>query len=268
MIDGEPLYEDHPLAFRSRDYGYSFDAHVRQRAYWDVFSGAAGHTYGNHSVWQMYAPARKPVNGPLFYWNEAIHRPGATQMQYVRALVESRPYLSRVPDQSLVANALEGADHIVATRGDGYAFVYSAAGTQVHRAPGQARRGQGESVVVQPAQRRSTDAGAVRHRRLRTSSPAHPKDSAAIGSWCSTTRRAELPRRQASLHVLRRLALRPRVVLRSKTHPLADGRVRVQPELDERARRRIRQPDLAHDLERLAAACCEFGTIPWITSRP
>src|SRR4051812_37968836 len=128
VLDGEPLYEDHPLAFRSRDYGDSFDAHVRQRAYWDVFSGAAGHTYGNHSVWQIYAPGRKPVNGPLLFWNEAIHRPGANQMRYVRSLVESRPYLSRVPDQSMVVAALEGADHIVATRGDGYAFVYSPQG--------------------------------------------------------------------------------------------------------------------------------------------
>jgi hypothetical protein len=128
VLDGEPLYEDHPLAFRSRDNGYSLDAHVRQRAYWDTFSGACGHTYGNHSVWQMYAPGRKPVNGPLLYWYEAIHRPGAAQMKHVRALLESRPYLSRVPDQSLVENALEGADHIVATRGDGYAFVYSPQG--------------------------------------------------------------------------------------------------------------------------------------------
>ncbi len=128
VIDGEPLYEDHPLAFRARDYGYSFDAHVRQRAWWAVFSGACGHTYGNHSVWQMYAPGRRPINGPLLYWHEAIHRPGAAQMQYVRALIESRPYFSRVPDQSLVANALEGADRIAATRGQGYAFVYSAQG--------------------------------------------------------------------------------------------------------------------------------------------
>jgi len=83
----------------------------------------------------MYSPARKPVNGPLFYWNEAIRRPGAAQMQYVRALVESRPYLSRVPDQTLVANALEGADHISAPRGDGYAFIYSAQGRKftLHR---------------------------------------------------------------------------------------------------------------------------------------
>jgi hypothetical protein len=128
VIDGEPLYEDHPLAFRSRDNGYSLDAHVRQRAWWDTFSGACGHTYGNHSVWQFYAPGRDPVNGPLFYWYEAVHRPGALQMQYVRALLESRPYLSRVPDQGLIENALDGADHIVATRGDGYAFVYSPQG--------------------------------------------------------------------------------------------------------------------------------------------
>jgi Protein of unknown function (DUF4038)/Putative collagen-binding domain of a collagenase len=128
VMDGEPLYEDHPLAFRARDNGYSFDAHVRQRAYWDVFSGAFGHTYGNHAVWQMYTPERKPVNGPLFYWYEAIERPGAGQMQHLRALIESRPFLSRVPDQTIVAEELSGADHIVATRGDGYLFVYSAQG--------------------------------------------------------------------------------------------------------------------------------------------
>ncbi len=128
VLDGEPLYEDHPLAFRARDNGYSFDAHVRQRAYWDVFAGACGHTYGNHSVWQMFSPGKKPINGPLFFWNEAIHRPGAAQMQYLRSLIESRPFLSRVPDQSIVADALEGADHISATRGDGYLFVYTPQG--------------------------------------------------------------------------------------------------------------------------------------------
>ncbi|HWR53939.1 MAG TPA: glycoside hydrolase family 140 protein [Bryobacteraceae bacterium] len=128
VLDGEPLYEDHPLAFRAREHGYSFDAHVRQRAYWATFSGACGHTYGNHSVWQMYAPGRNPINGPLSYWYEAVNRPGAAQMQYVRMLIESRPYFSRVPDQTLVANALDGADRISGTRGDGYAFIYSAQG--------------------------------------------------------------------------------------------------------------------------------------------
>jgi hypothetical protein len=128
VLDGEPLYEDHPLAFRAKDFGYSFDAHVRQYAYWDTFSGGCGETYGNHAVWQFYKPGRKPINGPLMYWFEAIHRPGAGELQFLRALFESRPYLSRVPDQSLIAEALQGADHIAATRGDGYLFVYSAQG--------------------------------------------------------------------------------------------------------------------------------------------
>lgn len=128
VMDGEPLYEDHPLAFRAREFGYSFDAHVRQYAWWDVFAGSMGHTYGNHAVWQMYAPGRKPINGPLLYWHEAILRPGGAQMRHLRALIESRPYLSRVPAQDLVADPLDGPDYIAATRGDGFAFVYSAQG--------------------------------------------------------------------------------------------------------------------------------------------
>lgn len=129
VMDGEPLYEDHPIGFRAaRQNGYSFDAHIRQRAYWHVFAGAFGHTYGHHSVWQMFAPGRRPINGPLLYWQDAVHRPGAAQMQYVRNLIESRPFLSRVPDQSLVVDALKGADYIAATRGEGYAFIYSGQG--------------------------------------------------------------------------------------------------------------------------------------------
>jgi hypothetical protein len=132
VIDGEPLYEDHPIGFREAPrWGYSFDAHVRQRAYWDVFSGAFGHTYGHHSVWQMYAPGRRGVNGPLLPWSEAIHRPGAAQMQHLRALIESRPFLSRVPDQSLVAEPYAEGEHVAATRGDGYAFLYSGQGRAI-----------------------------------------------------------------------------------------------------------------------------------------
>jgi hypothetical protein len=116
VLDGEPLYEDHPLAFSARELGYSFDAHVRQRAYWAVFSGAFGHTYGHHSVWQMYAPGRRPVNGPLFHWDEAIHRPGAAQMAHLRWLIESRPFLtfrttpaSRTPSPAQTGSWRHGA---------------------------------------------------------------------------------------------------------------------------------------------------------------
>jgi hypothetical protein len=129
VLDGEPLYEDHPIGFRAaKENGYSFDAHIRQRAYWHVFAGALGHTYGHHSVWQMYSPGKKPINGPLVYWTDAIHRPGAAQMQHLRSLMESRPFFDRVPDQTLMVDELKGSDHIAATRGVDYAFIYSAQG--------------------------------------------------------------------------------------------------------------------------------------------
>jgi hypothetical protein len=158
VIDGEPLYEDHPLDFRSALNGYSFDAHVRQRAYWDVFAGAAGHTYGNHAVWQFYVPGGKPINGPLMYWYQAILRPGAAQMPYVRRLIESRPYFSRVPDQSIVVDTLTGADHVQATRGDGYLFVYSAQGREVDVVMGKIS---GDSVAAHWYNPRSGDAIAI-----------------------------------------------------------------------------------------------------------
>ncbi len=130
VVDGEPLYEDHPIGFRggARANGFSFDAHVRQRAYWHLLAGAAGFTYGNHAVWQMYAPGRQPINGPLMFWDEAVLRPGAAQMRHVRTLMESRPMLARVPDQALVADTLAGPEHVQAARGDDYLFVYSAQG--------------------------------------------------------------------------------------------------------------------------------------------
>lgn len=161
VLDGEPLYEDHPLAFRARDFGYSFDAHIRQRAYWSVFSGSCGHTYGNHSVWQMYAANRKPVNGPLFHWDEAIHRPGAAQMPYLRRLIESRPYFARVPDPSLITNPLEGADHIVATRGDDYALLYSPQGRKFVVNLGKISGGQLKAWWFNPRTGTSTEIGRI-----------------------------------------------------------------------------------------------------------
>ena len=60
-------------------------------------------------------------------WYKALHLPGSAQVQHARALLESRPYLSRVPDQSLiVSDPGEGTHHVQATRdADGsYALVY------------------------------------------------------------------------------------------------------------------------------------------------
>jgi hypothetical protein len=138
VIDGEPLYEDHPVSFDPKSLGYSVAADVRRPLYWDLFSGACGHTYGDHSVWQMYDPVRgKPVNTPLLPWYEAIDQPGAAQMQFGRRLMESRSFLTRIPDDTVivedrVTNCVPGAGtrRFVATRdADGtYAMVYAPVG--------------------------------------------------------------------------------------------------------------------------------------------
>jgi hypothetical protein len=102
VLDGEPIYEDHPVSFRPKDLGHSISSDVRRPLYWNLFTGAFGHTYGHHSVWQMWQPGRRPVNNPLMPWFEAINQPGAAQMQYGRWLMESRPFLTRVPDDSIL----------------------------------------------------------------------------------------------------------------------------------------------------------------------
>jgi hypothetical protein len=130
VLDGEPLYEDHPICFNVKDLGTSSAYDVREFAWLDLFSGAFGHTYGCHDIWQFYSPEREAVNGPHVYWQTAMELPGANQMKYVRRLMESHPPLTeRVPDQSLVLeNDLPAAERIQATRGKDYLFVYTAAG--------------------------------------------------------------------------------------------------------------------------------------------
>ena len=131
VLDGEPLYEDHPVCFNAKDLGTSSAYDIRKHAYLDVFAGACGHTYGCHDIWQMYAPNRTPVNGPHFPWYVALDLPGAGQMKYLRGLMESRPMLDRVPDQSLIKDAMGANDRIQATRGKDYIFVYSTQGKPV-----------------------------------------------------------------------------------------------------------------------------------------
>lgn len=128
VIDGETLYEDHPVCFNAKDLGTSSAFDIRKHAYLDVFAGTFGHTYGCHDIWQMYSPGKEPVNGPHYPWYDAINLPGATHMQYLRMLIESRPMLDRIPDQSLISDAGGANDRIQATRGKDYIFVYSSYG--------------------------------------------------------------------------------------------------------------------------------------------
>lgn len=130
VLDGEPRYEDHPVNWKPED-GWFGEFDVRQAAYWSVLSGAAGHTYGDHNIWQMWQPGRDPVSSARTPWYEALDHPGAAQMGVMRRLFESRPFLLLEPAPQALPNGVgEGAGYQVAARAsDGsYLIAYTPLG--------------------------------------------------------------------------------------------------------------------------------------------
>lgn len=133
-LDGEPRYEMMPVGFYysqvSRLDRFD-DADVRQAAYWSVFAGACGHTYGNNNVWQMWQPGRTPGLGANQAWYDSLDTPGAFQMGILRRLMESRPFkrLAPAPGMILAASASFGGKVRALCAGDGsFALVYSPRG--------------------------------------------------------------------------------------------------------------------------------------------
>ncbi|HZR21435.1 MAG TPA: glycoside hydrolase family 140 protein [Verrucomicrobiae bacterium] len=123
-LDGEPRYEDHPVNWKPQELGWFDDYDARQAAYWAVFAGAFGHTYGCHPVWQFFCQSYAPISFARRNWRQALDLPGACQMRHLRNLIESRPMLSRVPDQSILLEEKTGPEHRRACRGEGYILVY------------------------------------------------------------------------------------------------------------------------------------------------
>ena len=177
VLDGEPIYEDHPVSFNAKNLGHSIASDVRRPLYWDLFSGAFGHTYGHHSVWQMWAPG------------------AATHQQSADAVVRGHRSAGRGPDAarpradrvapvphaysgSLDHRDRTGADqrpwrgplsvHLHARRSGSYAMVYAPVGRPVHRQDEQDHGRESEGVVVQSARRQGHGHRHVReHRRAR-----------------------------------------------------------------------------------------------------
>lgn len=137
VLDAEPGYEDHPIEFKAAN-GYldAFDA--RKHAYWAVFAGAAGHTYGCHDIWQFHTPGKfPPKNIPPTPWQEAMDLPGAGQMRHLKDLLLARvTYFTRISAQEMIAagqGSIETGSHVQATRDSGgaYALVYLPTGAPV-----------------------------------------------------------------------------------------------------------------------------------------
>lgn len=132
VLDMEPCYEDHPVnpwdGKWTRQRGYFSDYDVRARIYRGVFAGGCGVTYGNHFIWQFCDPLKNPPinNGDtVIVWQQAMLAEAAGQLQFLKKLMLSRPYFSRVADQELILSEIGRTylGHIRATRDEAGTFT-------------------------------------------------------------------------------------------------------------------------------------------------
>jgi hypothetical protein len=119
VLNAEPCYESHPImneySFTRADGVSRFtDMHVRRAAYWSVFAGGAGITYGCYALWQMRREEDDAVEIPesaasaysgdtIPYWHQSLDYPGAFQIgilhRFILGLPESE---KRVPANELL----------------------------------------------------------------------------------------------------------------------------------------------------------------------
>ncbi len=128
VLDAEPSYEDIPKGLHDPNEERWQDYDVRRYAYWSVFAGSCGHTYGHNSIMQMIKPGYSTGYGrpgEEMTWYEALKAPGFSQMKHLKNLMLALPYFERVPDQSIiVGDAGKKYERLLATRGNDYLMVY------------------------------------------------------------------------------------------------------------------------------------------------
>ncbi len=128
-IDGEPSYEDIPQGLHDFSAPRWQDYDVRRYAYWAVFAGAFGHTYGHNSVMQFIRPGVNASFGAKKPWWEAMEDPGYNQMKYLKWLMLTFPFTEGINDQGIIAGQNgERYDRVIANRGNDYMLVYNYSG--------------------------------------------------------------------------------------------------------------------------------------------
>ena len=129
VLDDEPSYEDIPKGLHDPAESRWQDYDVRRYAYWSVFAGSCGHSYGHNAIMQMLKPGYPTSygsDGAEKSWYQALNDPGFSQMKHLKNLILSFPYLERIPDQTVIVGK-NGTKYnrLSATRGNDYILVYN-----------------------------------------------------------------------------------------------------------------------------------------------
>ena len=128
VLDGEPSYEDIPQGLHNPDEPRWNDKDVRRYAYWSVFAGSCGHTYGHNAIMQFVRPGIEGAyfaDGDAKPWWRALDDPGRRQMKHLKQLMLAFPYFERVSDSLVVRDNGIRYDRLLATRGSDYLLVYN-----------------------------------------------------------------------------------------------------------------------------------------------
>ncbi len=98
--DGEPAYELMPTSWPviKEFHGAGI---VRKRAYWSLFAGSFGHTYGHSCVWCMVSEKEKD-QVRTHTWFQALESPGSLQIKVLRDFLESRDLSHCIPAQEML----------------------------------------------------------------------------------------------------------------------------------------------------------------------
>ena len=125
-VDGEPSYEWILQGLHVLDQPYWREWDVRRYAYWSVFEGAMGHTYGDNAIQQFYKDKNKRgAYGVKQIWQESMHHVGSEHMGHLRKLMESVDYQNGHPaEELLLSGQKEYYERIAVFAGRDYMLAY------------------------------------------------------------------------------------------------------------------------------------------------
>lgn len=131
-VDGEPSYEWIPQGLHdpSEPFWQAWD--VRRYAYWAVFQGAMGHTYGDNSIMQFWNDAEHPGGyGAKEVWQSAMHHEGSGHMKHLADLMNSVSFMEGAPAENLLLSGQKEKYHRVSVfAGKDYILAYAYLGEE------------------------------------------------------------------------------------------------------------------------------------------
>lgn len=107
-LDAEPSYEGIVQGLHDTHEPY-WEAHdIRRYAYWSVFEGACGFTYGHNAIIQFYNGTElNPAYGVRETWKEALGAEGGLQMRILKELFYEYELYKATPHPEYILNQHE-----------------------------------------------------------------------------------------------------------------------------------------------------------------